>query len=185
MSERAISSPFSSLHGEEERYINAPMHVSTPSRLPALPRCAAALRRLYLNDVCRCISGKRKQARLAQERFGPAGHGEPPCPPPLPSVISARQIPPPGSPPERGAHANRTESSASPTSDPMRPVHRCTCLRSPCSRIPNGSRSLSIARCTHTHSCNHTLTLTHTVTRRDKKPEMNVPFRILRNKPQH
>jgi hypothetical protein len=78
VSERAISSPFSSLHGEEERYINAPMHVSTPSRLPALPRCAAALRRLYLNDVCRCISGKRKQARLAQERFGPAGHGEPP-----------------------------------------------------------------------------------------------------------
>jgi len=80
VSERAISSPFSSLHGEEERYINAPMHVSTPSRLPALPRCAAALRRLYLNDVCRCISGKRKQARLAQERFGPAGHGEPPPP---------------------------------------------------------------------------------------------------------
>jgi hypothetical protein len=41
-------------------------------------RVAAALSKWSMSHVCRCIPGTRKQARLAQERFSPAGHGESP-----------------------------------------------------------------------------------------------------------
>jgi hypothetical protein len=87
-----------------------------PPSSAAAVRCrsAAALSKWSMSHVCRCIPGTRKQARLAQERFGPAGHGE--SPPlalrHLSSPDSAAQFASGG----RGARQSN-QSTASPTSD--------------------------------------------------------------------